>query len=376
MMKYWDIDSLFTEVKYRDAGTIDGVQMVYFENEPYLGKTTDVFAYLGIPRDVSGPVPGIVCVHGGGGMAFKEWVEMWVARGYAAIALDLRGQGEGGQRHDHAGPDLDHARIFDTECDWKDLWTYHAVAAVIRSHTLLRGMPGVGQTAITGISWGGYLTCITAALDNRFSCAMPVYGCGFLEINSAEEWMKYFAAMTPDQRQNWHDKCDPSVYLPDITSPILFVSGTNDYHYPLDILQKSYSLPQTPVTTSVQVGMEHSHPAGWAALELSIYADSHLKGGEPLIFLGKSVLEGNQIGAEFHGLRPVKSATLNFTTDTCPWQCRQWHVIPASMSGSQIGGIVPEDSTACFLSIKDDRSALVSSSYIDLCADSLSSIRG
>lgn len=37
-------------------------------------------------------VPGMVLVHGGGGTAFEDWVQLWVQRGYAAIAMDTCGQ--------------------------------------------------------------------------------------------------------------------------------------------------------------------------------------------------------------------------------------------------------------------------------------------
>ena len=63
-------------------------------------------------------------------------------------------------------------------------WSYHAVAAAIRGHSLIRSFPEVDaqRTAVTGISWGGYLTCIVAGLDSRFKAAVPVYGCGFSPI--------------------------------------------------------------------------------------------------------------------------------------------------------------------------------------------------
>src|SRR5437588_585808 len=59
-------------------------------------------------------------------------------------------------------------------------WPYHAVAAVVRAHSLVRSFPEVDadRTAVTGISWGGYLTCIVAGIDPRFKAAVPVYGCG------------------------------------------------------------------------------------------------------------------------------------------------------------------------------------------------------
>ena len=53
-------------------------------------------------------------------------------------------------------------------------WCYHGVANVIRAHSLIRSFPEVDddRTAITGISWGGFLTCIVSGLDDRFKAAI------------------------------------------------------------------------------------------------------------------------------------------------------------------------------------------------------------
>jgi len=46
----------------------------------------------------------------------------------------------------------------------------------------LRSFPDVlpDRTAVTGICWGGYTTCLVASLDDRLKAAVPIYGCGFL----------------------------------------------------------------------------------------------------------------------------------------------------------------------------------------------------
>ena len=87
----WDLGNLQQcpeyEVLEEDA---EGIPSVLYASEPYLGRNTRVFAYLGVPKGEQ-PVPGMVLVHGGGGTAFKEWVQLWNRRGYAAIAMDLAG---------------------------------------------------------------------------------------------------------------------------------------------------------------------------------------------------------------------------------------------------------------------------------------------
>jgi cephalosporin-C deacetylase-like acetyl esterase len=87
------------------------------------------------------------------------------------------------------------------------------VANVILAHSLIRSFDEVdaGRTAVTGTSWGGYLTCIVAGLDNRFKAAVPVYGCGFLNENSV--WLRRFAKMTLVQKDRWVRLWDPSMYI-------------------------------------------------------------------------------------------------------------------------------------------------------------------
>ncbi len=174
---------------YDGAGyATNGVKGLFFEGVPFKGKPTRVFAYYGIPEGASAKkkVPAMVLVHGGGGSAFHRWVKMWVDRGYAAISMDTCGAISGNgynnhKRHDFSGP-AGWGDFTGVDKPIEDQWTYHAVAAVTRAHSLLRSWEGVDadRIGITGISWGGYLTCISASVDKRYKFAAPVYGCGFL----------------------------------------------------------------------------------------------------------------------------------------------------------------------------------------------------
>ncbi|MEP6753873.1 MAG: alpha/beta fold hydrolase, partial [Chthonomonadales bacterium] len=236
------------------------IQEVYYIGEPLNDKQTHVFAYFAKP-DGPGPFPGMVLVHGGGGKAFSDWAIHWAQRGYAAIAMDLSGFGPNGRLPD-GGPDQNDAvkfRPFE-DSDARNMWTYHAVAAAIRAHSLLAAQPGVDKKRIglTGISWGGYLTCIIAGLDHRFKAAVPVYGCGFLHENSY--WKPgILDPMPAEQRDRWVRDFDPSQYLADVRCPILFLNGTNDFAYPMDSYQKCYNLVKSTRTLSVQIRLPHGH---------------------------------------------------------------------------------------------------------------------
>src|SRR4029077_4672256 len=119
-----------------------------------------------------------------------------------ALAMDLVGQGPERKTLPDGGPTQANESMFSANAV-NDYWSYHAVAAVIRGVSVLASLPEVDPTriGITGISWGGYTTCIVAGLDHRLRVAVPVYGCGFIHENSA--WNAAFQQMTVAQRTLW-----------------------------------------------------------------------------------------------------------------------------------------------------------------------------
>jgi len=321
-------------------GEADGlVREVYYENVPFRGKPTRVFGYYAVPKTGTAPYPAMLCVHGGGGKAFREWAELWAERGYVALAMDLAGKGPDGLPHADAGPDqTDEGKFGPFTLDTVgDMWSYHAVAAVVRGHSLLASLPEVDRDRIgvTGISWGGYLTCIVAGIDDRLKCAVPVYGCGFLGDNSA--WVERFGKMPPEQSKLWLEQFDPSKYLGGATCPLLFVNGTNDFAYPLDSYQKSYRLPKGPVTLCIRVGMKHGHPAGWAPAEIGIFVDSVLKGGDPLpkikdIKIEEYVAGKKMVTAVYEPAMLNPRCEIHYAIAEGPWQKREWKSISAGSS--------------------------------------------
>lgn len=119
-MANWDINKLSTDIKYRVVKSDGVIQDILYEGEVFQGNPTEIFAYLGLPETGNGQAPGMVCVHGGGGTAFRKWVEMWVKRGYAAIAMDLGGCDSDGNRLSNGGPEQDHVSKFNTKARWQE----------------------------------------------------------------------------------------------------------------------------------------------------------------------------------------------------------------------------------------------------------------
>lgn len=345
-------------------------QEVYYQGEPLGGQPTRVFAYYGRPAEGLGPFPAMLLVHGGGGRAFREWAEHWAKRGYVALAMDLSGNGPGGRMAD-GGPDQGDDIKFQpfTDAEVREMWTYHAVAAVLRGHGLLLAQPEVDwrHIGVTGISWGGYLTCIVAGVDPWLKVAVPVYGCGFLHDNSV--WLESrFQRMPADLRERWVYWFDPSQYLPGVLCPILFFNGSNDFAYPLDSYRRSFELVPADKTLSVVIALPHGHI--WNFPEVDAFVDRAMGRGEPFPRLEAKPAPPGHLRAQLsHAQIPVK-ARLHYTTDQGAWQQRLWQATEAMVRGRSVESILPTTRPlAAFIAIEDARGLRVSTPHVELPAD-------
>ncbi|NOX99186.1 MAG: prolyl oligopeptidase family serine peptidase [Verrucomicrobia bacterium] len=363
----WDLTDLSKAPTVEWIDQSEPIRSLYYSGENYQGKKTRVFAYYGIPEGASADnkKPAMVLVHGGGGAAFKEWVEIWVKRGYVAIAMDLAGKGEGRKVLPDGGPDQTHKEKFtDLAGGVKTAWTYHAVANILRAVSLLQNQPEVDPEKIgmTGISWGGYLTSLASGLDPRLKVTVPVYGCGFLHENST--WLKGFEALGPKLAAQWVKNFDPSSYLQQAQMPMLFVNGANDFAYPLDSYQKTYQAVKGPRTLCVTVRMPHGHSPGWAPREIGLFVDSVLINGKTLIKIGEVSRNEKQVAVNFQSEMPIKSAALHYTTDTGPWKDRLWKSADAAVKDNSASATLPAlKDVTWFFTITDERGATVSSEH-------------
>lgn len=385
----WPVERLKTETPaHRIEDGKAPIQSVLYAGEPVAGKATEVFAFYASPKTLGTAqegetFPGIVLIHGGGGTAFSDWVWLWARRGYAAIAMDLSGrrppaprydaQGEKIPDHGHpreervrlekGGLDHGHPEKFDSiGGDIDDDWPYHAVANVMKAHTLLRSLPGVDpeRTAVTGISWGGYTTCLAASIDDRFKAAVPVYGCGFL--HEGESVQKPSIDALGERRDAWVAAYDPGSHLGKCRIPIFWVNGTHDVHYVLDSYAKSYALVQEPSTFRIAPRMGHGHLQGWEPAEIGIYVDSVLKGGVPLPTVGGIQVEGTTVTVPVSSATKLAKAELHFTTAQGNRSEREWTSVPARIEeGRIVAEGLPAEANTWVVTITDERGALVTS---------------
>jgi len=360
----------------------DRIRPLFFAGPEYRGRPTRVFAWYGAPAAPPGTkLPAMVLVHGGGGTAFERWVKVWNDRGYAAIAVDLcgcvpRGTYGNWERHAEGGPAGWDAAFGQVEEPLTDQWPHQAVSAIVLAHSLVRSFAEVdaGRVGLTGISWGGYLTCLTAGVDPRFRLAVPVYGCGHLADDSA--WLSRFAEMGPEKAARWTAWWDPASWLPRAEMPMLWVNGTNDFAYPPGSWQRSYRLPKGPRTLCLRVRMPHGHgPAGENPEEIRAFADAILQPRAPATAAPLATIKGQGTAGDrtwvtWRGGRVIRTAELCFTGAAGRWQDRLWETQPATIEATaadategRASAVIPAGATAWYLNLVDDTGLVVSGEH-------------
>ncbi len=367
-------------VPERDQGNI---KAIFYDALPYKGKPTRAFAYLGIPDAPEGKkLPAMVLAHGGGGTAFHDWVKIWNDKGYVAISMDLTGHlpegssSKRGDAHEFSGPN--HTGMFDDQDKPRDQqWMYHAVADIMLANSLLRSLDTVDaeHIGLTGISWGGVLSSLTAGLDDRFVFAAPVYGCGYLYDSKG-----YFNRMgakddaTLEKRKYW----DPARFFTDAPIPMLWINGDNDPHFSVDTMNRSHISAGAASTLSIHHRMPHGHSPAWLPEKVpAIYAlaDYLLKGQGTALARIAEQPKRNENGAivmRYESQAPIVGATLYWRTTPIAYAdnkkklldlVQQWQQGDATLdtAANTVTVNLPEGCTQYYINLTDDRGCIISS---------------
>lgn len=361
----WDVPGIYRTPAYEVISRDSAVGLIY-TGLPYHGHRQAVFAYYATPGMVTGNkkadngLPAIVLVHGGGGRAFKNWAVMWAKKGYAAIAMDLRGNGPDKTHIPNGFIEKDHETpYFKITPSLYDQWMFQAVADVILAHNLIRHFPAVdsNRTAITGISWGGVITCIVAGLDNRYRAAVPVYGCGYLAESGRMKTR--LDALSPGDRGTWIRQYDPSRYVKHARIPVLFLNDADDPYFVLRSYRKTYRGVKNR-NLCVKINLKHSHHAGWSNREIYYFINHYINKTPALPMIGSVVEKDHQVTAGVKTTVKIAACFLHYTADA-GGEYRNWHTKKVGMKhGKIISPLPPRGTAVWYLSLEDERGLQVS----------------
>jgi len=340
---------LITEIEHSIHNSQYDIDAIVYDSLIYHGKQTKVFAYIGIPKGASAenPVPAVVLAHGGQGCASLSWVQEWNKRGYAALAIDFCGQGPATSgavpTHQYGGIRDPWSVAFKT--DKAESGLYHTTASAILAHNILRSYDLVDNSkiGICGVSWGAVVSSIAVGADTRFAFAIPIYGGGYLNENKTS-----LVSLKPGESFIW----DPSKFLNNTTSPVLFINSDTDHAFSVDTTSKSAKLCRHGMI-SIQNGLEHKQQVAEKidlAYNFADYAVKH----NPIIQVSDMTVENGRARVTCQGY--IQSAQLYYITASAlpSGGGAKWQTIDVfERDGMDIAFKIPSDATYGYIAVTD-----------------------
>ncbi len=348
----------------------ENIDAIMYDGFDYDGYPTKHFAYIGLPEGASAenPVPGVVLVHGGGGTAFDEWVKRWNDKGYAAIAMNLNGRipwatisdGNAQPRHAWAGATQD---SYQETLPVDHVWVYQGIGAIVGAHNILRSMSEVDSSkiGITGVSWGGVLTSTAIGIDDRFAFAIPTYGCGFL--NEGGTYMK--DCMTYE-RLAW----EPSNFIKDATMPTFWLTGERDANFDIRSNTKSAELMGDLASIGIVPGFGHNHDITWKREEPYAFADSIVKGTDPLIKATDVIVEDGVAKVSVNRL--ATTAIMRYSADELAYDSNSNptftfnDLTDVTVDGLTYSFAIPEGTKTFYITFVDENNLHTSTGVVEL----------
>lgn len=220
---------------------------------------TDVQAFVTKPP---GFVPGkryptILHIHGGPvgqfGWGFDFKPQYFATRGYVVVEPNPRGSTGRGEDFVRA--------IYQTWgiTDYDDL-----IAAV--DAAVAAGYADPDRLAVTGYSYGGYMTNTVITRTSRFKAAASGAGHSFIAANYGhdiyQKWYNWELG-TPWENREKYDRLSPLLKVGDVTTPTIFLGGRNDWNVPLlnaELFYQSLRKRGVPTELVAYPGMHHG---GW-----------------------------------------------------------------------------------------------------------------
>ncbi|HLV99546.1 MAG TPA: S9 family peptidase [Ktedonobacterales bacterium] len=217
---------------------LGAVDLVRPERFTFMGPDEwEIDGWLYRPHDaeLDKQYPVVLWIHGGPfssyGSTFYLWAQVLAARGYAALYVNPRGSSGSGEAF---------AQAVDFDWGGKD---YEDIMAGVDA-AIMRGGIDPNRMAVTGGSYGGYMTNWIIGHTDRFKAAVTLnsvtnltssFGTG--DIDSVYAELQYGL---PWEAEVVYRERSPITYAPRIMTPIRIIHAENDYRCPIEQGEQLY----------------------------------------------------------------------------------------------------------------------------------------
>jgi len=123
-----------------------------------------------------------------------------------------------------------------------------------------------GRLAVTGYSYGGYMTNVVVTRSDRFQAAASGAGHSLIIANYGHDvWRKWYdwELGLPAENRAHYDRLSPLLDVADVTTPTLLLGGAEDWNVPILNSELFYQSLRTRGVESRLVVYPDTHHGGW-----------------------------------------------------------------------------------------------------------------
>lgn len=203
--------------------------------------------------------PAILKIHGGPvgqfSWGFTFNTQFYASNGYVVIEPNPRGSTGSGQDFIDA--------IYRT-------WGFEDYDDVIAAvdFAVEQGIADPDKLAVTGYSYGGYMTNVVITRTNRFKAAASGAGHSLIEANFGhdiyQQWYMWETGAPWEHRERY-DVLSPFLQAGRVETPTIFLGGRIDWNVPILNAELFYQALQVRGIDSQLVVYPETHHSGWSA---------------------------------------------------------------------------------------------------------------
>lgn len=249
-------------------------------NDPWIGEVeaasaerihfpskdgTQVEGWVMLPHGASAPYPLVLAIHGGPHGAYSsgwDYEFQWLAaNGYAVLYTNPRGSTGYGEKF-----------LWATWGGWGKL-DYEDVMAGV-DYALAHYPINPKRLAVTGYSYGGFMTNWVITQTNRFAAAMTGAGIsnwlsdyGTADIPRTKE-SEFFGSPWESDSNQLMRSLSPITYAANVKTPTLFVHGEADMRVPIEEDEQMYTALQKRHVPAKFVRYPGNYHGGWPVWDM------------------------------------------------------------------------------------------------------------
>jgi dipeptidyl aminopeptidase/acylaminoacyl peptidase len=218
---------------------------------------TAVEALITRPAGASKALPAVLDIHGGPVSQFTYGfdfaAQFLAANGYVVIQPNPRGSTGSGQSFINA-----------IHGAWGVVDYDDVIAAV--DHAVTLGYADPQRLAVTGYSYGGYMTNVVITNTDRFKAAASGAGHSHIVANYGHDiYQKWYhwELGEPWQNPQGYERMSPLLRADKVTTPTIFLGGREDWNVPVLSAELFYQMLRRRGIPSRLVVYPDSHHGGW-----------------------------------------------------------------------------------------------------------------